>query len=196
MKSLKPLCQSLLTKGTLCVYLLLLSAPLAVQAQPKAPSAWETGRQFYLWTLRHPGKGLPSAQEQTQLKSLLAPEVSQLLQQALIAEGRCYKATPPDTKPPVAEGDFFVNNYEGAPVLNRLKVVQQSKEILLEAELAYVDRRFPPGHRYHQFRWSDRLTLAQYSGQWRIKDISFKERPSLVAMLKEYLVELKKCASS
>lgn len=191
---LKLLRHRLFVQVVLCTGLLMVTAPPTVMAQPKPLSAWETARQFYLWTLRHPGRGLPSEAGLTQLTPLLAPEVNTLLKQALSAEVRCDKAMPPDTKPPVAEGDFFVNNYEGATVLNRLKVMKQSSEIELEAELAYVDRRFPPGHRHHAFRWRDRFTLAQFSGRWRITDIRFTDRPSLVAMLKDYLVELKKCA--
>ncbi|MGE3726008.1 MAG: hypothetical protein AB7I41_10690 [Candidatus Sericytochromatia bacterium] len=181
-------------KLSLCTCLLLFTATSTVMAKPKPLSAWETGRQFYLWTLRHPGKGLPYGPELAPIKPLLSPELNQLLQQTEVAEGLCQKATPQDQKAPFAEGDFFVNHYEGATVLNRLKVVQQEKDVLLEADLVYVDKRFPPGHRHHAYRWSDRLALAQFSGQWRVTDVQFKDRPSLAAMLKDYARELKKCA--
>lgn len=186
--------RKLSAQAALCASLVMLTIQLPGWTQPTKQTAWGTAKQFYLWNLRHPTSGLPSAQEQAQLKPWLSPELSQLLQQALNAEIRCSEATPPDIKPPLAEGNFFMNNNEGATVLHQLKVVSQSSQTHLQADLGYVDQRFPPGHRYHAYRWSDRLILTPVSGQWRIQDIRFTDRPSLVTMLKDYQSELNKCA--
>jgi hypothetical protein len=78
---------------------------------------------------------------------------------------------------------LFVNSLEGTTRIDGLKVILCGDQAVVEASLSCVDARFLPGHRHHDFSWTDAMQLRKRDDQWRNVDIHFEAGQSLVAVL-------------
>ncbi|MDP5240075.1 hypothetical protein Q9Q94_11065 [Uliginosibacterium sp. 31-16] len=169
------------------LFLALLSLALPAGAADKHP-AQQHAQAYYTWVLKHPGTALPSPKERTQLGKLLAPELITLLQQASAAEKQCVKTTPAGDKPFVLEGDLFTGNYEGASEVSYGELRLEGAQAVIPANLVLIDPRFPKAHPFRTLVWQDELNLQESAGQWRVRDVKFRDGGSLRQVLQDYLL--------
>ena len=173
----------------LLVIVLFLVPIITASAQATEQAPEEAVRSFYSWALAHRSRGLPSSKDRTQLANLLSPDVIQLLKSASDTEAKCVKTAPKGDKPLIIEGDLFVGNYEGATEVAYRDLRRNGDTIVVDADLIYVDTRFPKGHKHRAVAWKDRLELRLVGERWYVQDIRFAENRSLVAGLKSYIEE-------
>ena len=166
-------------------FALLLAAP----ARAEGEALENAVRGFYSWVLAHPSISLPSARQRVQLAKILSPELIQLLKEASDMEARCVKAAPKDEKPLILEGNLFVGNLEGATEVAYRLPASANAVVRVDADLIYVDTRFPKGHKFRAVAWKDRLELHQAGARWLVQDIKFQNDRSLAGGLKEYLAD-------
>jgi hypothetical protein len=164
-------------KRVACTLLCALLFAPASEGATLPPTA--VAHNFYAWAMTV-GGGIPSSQELLRARGLLSARFSELLRASLGAEERCVKATPPDLKPPIFEGNLFVDNYEGLTKVLSLTQKRQHGKTIVSAHLAYAE----PGSPAHVYKWTDRLTLVMENGKWVIDDSGAKS--SLSATLKKY----------
>jgi hypothetical protein len=162
---------------------------LALPARAEGPSPENAVRAFYAWVLAHPSISLPSARQRAQLAKMLAPELVQLLKEASDMEARCVKVAPKDEKPLILEGNLFVGNLEGATEVAYRLPDSKDTVVRVDADLIYVDSRFPKGHKYRAVAWKDRVELRQAGARWLVQDVKFQNDGSLAGGLKEYLAD-------
>lgn len=165
----------------------LLCLSLQAYAVPSGPE--ESTANFYRWALAHPSGALPSAKQRGQLARILSPQLIQLLKDASATQARCVKAAPKDEKPLIIEGDLFVGNYEGASEVAYGSIYQKEGTATVEANLVYVDRRFPKAHKHRTVAWKDSLELRLHGDAWLVSDIRYEQGGSLTGTLKDYLLE-------
>jgi len=146
-------------------------------------------RAFYSWVLAHPSISLPSPRERTQLAKILSPELVQLLKEASDTETRCVKVARKGDKPNILEGNLFVGNYEGATEVAYGNLRRNEEVVFVEADLLYIDSRFPKAHKHRAVAWKDRLELRLVGTSWLVQDVKLQQEKSLVAGLKEYIAE-------
>jgi hypothetical protein len=132
-------------------------------------------------------RAMPAARERAQLARLLSPKLAQLLDDAAATEARCVKAAARDEKPDILEGDLFVGNYEGASEVAYGEAARDGDAVSVQANLMYIDRRYPKAHPLRAVAWRDRLELAPGDGRWLIEDIKFPDNRSFAAGLAEYV---------
>jgi len=176
-----------LATGLVAALFLTFIAASPSQAVEQAPE--ETVRTFYAWALAHRSRGLPSPKERAQLANILSPDIIQLLKSAFDTETKCVKAAPKGDKPLIVEGDLFVGNYEGATEVAYRDLRRNGDSVFVEADLIYIDTRFPKGHKHRAVAWKDRLELRLVGERWHVQDVRFAENRSLVAGLKAYIEE-------
>jgi hypothetical protein len=165
----------------LCIslFLVLLIAPACKAAQL---SPTQVANSFYAWVSAG-GGGVPTEKELKPATVFLSGRFSALLRKSLVAEERCVKATPPDLKPPIFEGNLFVDNYEGLTKVISMSVRRQHGQAIVTARLAYADSAWPA----RVYRWTDQLTLVTEGGKWVVDDVGGRRRrPPLSAILKKY----------
>jgi len=146
-------------------------------------------RAFYSWVLAHPSTSLPLPKERTQLAKILSPELVQLLKEASDTEVRCVKVARTGDKPDILEGSLFVGNYEGATEVAYGNPRRDGEVVFVEANLIYIDSRFPKAHKHRAVAWKDRLELHLIGTRWLVQDVKFQQEKSLAAGLKEYITE-------
>ena len=146
-------------------------------------------RAFYAWALAHRSRGVPSPKERAQLANILSPDILQVLKSASDTEAKCVKAAPKGDKPLIVEGDLFVGNYEGATEVAYRDLRRKGDSVFVEADLIYIDTRFPKGHKHRAVAWKDRLELRLVGERWYVQDARFAENRSLVQGLKAYIEE-------
>ena len=169
---------------------ILLSALLfALSARAEVQTPEDAMRAFYSWVLAHPSQSLPVPKERAQLARVLSPQLVQLLKEASETEARCVKVTPKGDKPNIPEGNLFVGNYEGATEVAYGHPLRDGEVVFFEADLLYVDSRFPKAHKHRAVAWKDRLELRWVGARWLVQDVTFQQGKSLVAGLKEYIAE-------
>lgn len=179
---------SLILKMRLLVILFsIFIAAVSTQAAEQAPE--DAVRVFYAWALAHPSRGLPSPKERAQLANVLSPDIIQLLKSASDTEDKCVKAAAKGDKPLLIEGDLFVGNYEGATEVAYRDLRRKGDSVVVDADLIYVDTRFPKGHKHRAVAWRDRLELRLVGDRWYVQDVQFPKNRSLVAALKAYIEE-------
>lgn len=166
-------------------YLLLLSLP--VQASNPTPES--TLHAFYSWVLNNQTSSLPSSKQRTNLAMVLSPALLKLLEEASDTEALCLKVVHEGEKPNIFEGDLFVGNYEGATEVTYGKITRDGDAILVEANLVYVDTRFPKAHQYRTVAWKDVVELREIGASWLVQDVRFDRNASLTSILQKYVTE-------
>jgi len=165
----------------------ILAAAIALPAAAQEAKPESTVKSFYAWVLAHPMRAMPPARERAQLAKLLSPKLVQLLGDAAATEARCVKSAPKGEKPDILEGDLFVNNHEGASEVAYGEARRDRDAMSVEANLVYIDRRYPRAHPFRAVAWRDRLELGLTDGRWLIEDIKFADNRSFAASLGEYV---------
>src|SRR6185369_11278192 len=151
------------------------------------PKPEDTLRAFYGWVLAHPSRAMPSPHERAQLAKLFSPRLVKLLNDAAATEARCVKAAPKGEKPDILEGDLFVNNLDGASEVAYGEARRDGDAMTIEANLVYIDRRYPRAHPLRAVAWRDWLELGLTDGRWLIEDIKFADNRSFAASLGDYV---------
>lgn len=167
-------------------WLVLAAAPLA---RAQAADAEATARMFYAWALAHPSISLPSTRQRAQLAKMLSPELMHLFEEASATEARCVRAAPKGEKPLILEGNLFVGNYEGASEVAYRKPQGTGDAVAIDADLVYIDARFPKAHQHRTIAWKDRLELKRTGARWLVQDVRFQDERSLAGTLKNYIAD-------
>jgi hypothetical protein len=149
----------------------------------------DTVHAFYTWVLAHPSRGLPSRDEREQLAKYLSPRLIRLFEAASAMEVKCVASAPKGDKPLILEGDLFVGNHEGATEVAYGEPRQSGDAVLVQADLFYVDNRFPKAHKHRAVAWRDRVELRSRRGGWHVEDIHFQRNRTLAAALEAYIAE-------
>ena len=149
----------------------------------------EAAQGFYAWVLAHPMWSLSSNRDRGRLEALLAPEIVKRLRDAAATEQRCVRAAPKNEKPLNVEGDIFVGNYEGATEASYGRVRIDGETAQIDANLMYIDRRFPKAHPHRAVAWHDALDLRLVDGAWRIQNVRYEQGRSLALALQGYIEE-------
>lgn len=147
----------------------------------------QTAEAFYRWNLQHAGAGLMADADMAPVRPLLSAGLYEKLQAAKAKQDECLAAGSGDEKPPLLEGDLFVNSLEGATRLDGLKESVDGDKAAVAVGLSHVDGRFPAGHRFHTVSWTDTMQLERLRGEWRIADFRFGDGRTLVAVLDDYI---------
>lgn len=171
---------------------LLATSALAQGGSPtsaRAAAVQELAQRYYAWLLTHPGLTLPNAQERTELAQFLTPGLVALLAGAEVAEERCTKAAVAGEKPFVLEGSLLLGNYEGATEVAYGSLTLNGQTARLVTELVYVDERFAKAHRHRAVTWREQMELRQGQEGWRIHDVHWDAKRSLLTTLRNYLAQ-------
>ena len=174
---------------------IVLCALISVCTSAGAQSPEESLHRFYSWVLAHPSRGLPSAAERGELAQVLSADLIEALKTASETEARCIEAAPKGDKPFIVEGDLFVGNHEGATEVAYGSSRREAGLLVAEADLFYVDDRFPKAHKHRAVGWKDRVEMRLIGGRWHVSDVRFHHNRSLLASLKSYVAEGKRTCS-
>jgi hypothetical protein len=127
----------------------------------------DSAAAFYnLYLKTHPA-GVPNDKLREQLQPLISAELSDLLNDAAVAEATYAKETKGES-PPLVEGDLFTSLFEGADAytLGACKVENDSASC--GVDLTYTDKRDNS-----KTAWQDRIYLVREDGKWLVDDIEF-----------------------
>jgi hypothetical protein len=162
----------------------------AVLPSPGSPEA--VGQSFYAWVLAHPSSGLPRGKALNTIRPLLSARLVKLIHDATVAEDGYAKATARNEKPPMFDGDVFVDNLEGASEVDLGKVELHDAVARVESRLLYIDARFPKAHPYRAVAWTDHLLLVRENEHWLVDDIVYgadDAGKTLVGILQKFVDE-------
>jgi hypothetical protein len=122
---------------------------------------------FYnLYLKTHPA-GVPDDKLREQLQPLVSAELSDLLNDAAVAEAAYAKETKGES-PPLVEGDLFTSLFEGAEAYTLGACKTQGDAASCAVDLSYTDKRDNS-----KTAWQDRIYLVREDGKWLVDDIEF-----------------------
>jgi hypothetical protein len=155
--------------------LVAIGAVLAPVASAAAPPQ-ETVQDFYRQEIRGPsndGRLLGS------VRHLLTRELDALLTATDTYQEACRRLAPKDVKPWIIDGDpWYYYSSDGARFIDATHVVAtRGPAAVVAAELRYDD----------QLTWTDKITLVEVDGRWRIANIAFEQGGSLIRSLQDYI---------
>jgi hypothetical protein len=145
----------------LCVFVSCSRAPNEDREARTAASA------FYDVYMKIRPSGVPTKEQQEQLKPVLSSRLRVLLFEASAAEGSNVKAVEVEAAPKI-EGDLFSSLDQGAVSYKILKCESQKASATCIAELGNVDDRDNS-----KLSWKDRLFLIREENRWVVDDIEY-----------------------
>lgn len=175
-----------LRAALLSVLSIVFCAGSALAATDDTPPA-KAAQGFYGWVLDHPWVSMPSAEQRTQLAALLSADLLASLQSAAAMESRCTASAAKGDKPDIFEGSLLVGNLEGATEVAYSKVHRDGDRATLDADLIYVDARYPKASPLRTWAWKDQLQLRLQGRQWVVHDVLFGRGGSLQQTLADYV---------
>lgn len=127
----------------------------------------DSAAAFYnLYLKTHP-IGVPDDKLREQLQPLVSAELSDLLNDAAVAEAAYAKETKGES-PPLVEGDLFTSLFEGAESYTLGACKTEGDAASCAVDLSYTDKRDNS-----KLAWQDRLYLVREDGKWLVDDIEF-----------------------
>ncbi|HEY1371709.1 MAG TPA: DUF3828 domain-containing protein [Candidatus Binatia bacterium] len=127
----------------------------------------DSAAAFYNFYLKNHPAGVPNDKLREQLQPLISAELSDLLNDAAVAEAAYAKETKGES-PPLVEGDLFTSLFEGAEsyMLGACKVEGDAASCAVD--LGYTDKRDNA-----KSAWQDRIYLIREEDKWVVDDIEF-----------------------
>jgi hypothetical protein len=130
-------------------------------------AAHDSAAAFYnLYLKTHPA-GVPNDRLREQLQPLISAELSDLLNDAAVAEAQYAKETKGQS-PPLVEGDLFTSLFEGAEMYTLGPCKVEADAASCAVDLSYTDKRDNS-----KTAWQDRIYLSREEGKWAVDDIEF-----------------------
>jgi len=169
---------------------------LALFAALLAPPALATDNRpilevlqgFYGAAIAKQFDAMPTPAQRDKLAAWLSPQLIDWLKRVAAMEQRCIATTPAGDKPNIFEGDLFSGIYEGPSEAGYGKVRRNGQSASVEVDLAFISDEVPKAHPHRAAFRKNRVELRNIDGQWRISDIRFNRRQSLLGGLQEYHV--------
>lgn len=114
---------------------------------------------------RFGNSGLPAPESMNAYSAFLCPAISQSLRDAQVRQEQ-FKASHPDEKPPLVEGDLFSSLFEGPESFT-------VTDTRIGAGKAEVDVAMAHGEGTGTRRWSDTLKFDLDEGIWCLADVEY-----------------------
>ncbi|SRR5713226_674284 len=111
--------------------------------------------------------GVPSKEQQDQLKQVISTRLAALLNEASVMEGNSSEETKNEGSPRI-EGDLFTSLDQGAVSYKVLQCESQKASAACDVELTNVNDRDNS-----KLAWKDRVFLAREGNRWVVDDIEY-----------------------
>jgi Protein of unknown function (DUF3828) len=137
----------------------------------RAPSddreARSAASAFYDIYMKIRPSGVPTKEQQDQLKQVLSSRLATLLREASVAEGSNLKPAGGEASPKI-EGDLFTSLDQGALSYKILQCESQKASATCIVELGNIDDRDNS-----KLAWKDRVFLVREGNRWVVDDIEY-----------------------
>ncbi len=144
------------------------AAPAAGAPAPVAPPAQSPEAavvDFLTMHQRLGNSGLPDAGSMSAYSAFLCPSLTSALRDARVRQEQ-FRASNPDEKPPLVEGDLFSSLFEGPESYS-------AAESKIEGSRALVRMDLRHGEGSGATRWQDTVVLELDDGIWCISDVEY-----------------------
>lgn len=114
--------------------------------------------------------GLPSADQQAQLRDALSPALNAALDEARDwqqQEIERMAREAPDDKPPMIEGDFFSSLFEGAHSAEVESARSEGARSVVTLTRSYQEDGS------EAIQWTDRAVMIEVDGRWLLDDVEY-----------------------
>lgn len=156
--------------------------PQAASAEPaQGPAA--VAMDFLAMHQRFGNSGLPDRSSMNAYAAFLCPSLSEAIRAAQIRQEQ-FKASHPDEKPPLVEGDLFSSLFEGPERFS-------TSDTRIDGSKAQVDVAMSHGEGQSITRWTDTMLFDLDDGIWCLVDVEyhgkwpFANKGSLTGTLKQ-----------
>lgn len=139
------------------------AAPLATAPPAQSPEA--AAVDFLTMHQRLGNSGLPDAGSMNAYSAFLCPSLSSDLRDARVRQEQ-FRASHPDEKPPLVEGDLFSSLFEGPDSYS-------AAESKIEGSRALVKMDLRHGEGGGATSWQDTVVLELDDGIWCISDVEY-----------------------
>lgn len=140
------------------------ATPPAAGSEPaQGPGA--VAMDFLAMHQRFGNSGLPDRSSMNAYAAFLCPGVSEAIRDAQVRQEQ-FKASHPDEKPPLVEGDLFSSLFEGPETF----AVTDTR---IEGGKAQVDLAMTHGEGAGTTRWTDTLLFDLDDGIWCLSDVEY-----------------------
>ena len=139
------------------------AAPVAATEAAQGPAA--VAMDFLAMHQRFGNSGLPDRGSMNAYAAFLCPDLSNAIRAAQVRQEQ-FKASHPDEKPPLVEGDLFSSLFEGPETF----AVTDTR---IDGGKAQVDLAMTHGEGAGTTRWNDTYLFDMDDGIWCLSDVEY-----------------------
>lgn len=158
-------------------------APAAASSAEPAQGPGAVAMDFLTMHQRFGNSGLPDRASMNAYAAFLCPSLSEAIRAAQVRQEQ-FKASHPDEKPPLVEGDLFSSLFEGPETFS-------VSDTRIDGVKAQVDLAMSHGEGKSITRWTDTMLFDLDDGIWCLSDVEyhgkwpFANKGSLTGTLKQ-----------